>query len=393
MRNILFGLSASLCLICGPAAAQPIPGANDPALKEAALDWLTGENPREDLWRLGEIAADGNVAARIFVDRIYRSHIPLDFPGLTWQARRALLPPDPRGTDSHFSPYSVRPDYFPIFGLHAQMSQAESTEEWADWAERLIDAGLYRKFADSVTITLQNRKPDLSIEIVKYIEDNITMDIEVQAAIWLSRYIENANVDMAFASADDEEINVAEQRMARWGGAPWRPEDAQEFDAALRDGRWDAISLIQPFRQLQPDAASRLEYAAEYDWILDIQKKAHARRRDNAPTSVELERLGRLLIADAAQTPYLQPLVTSCDRYCPDMAAECVARGELLKLVNWRGYVSLEPIITDAEYHRSRRAADDLMRLIALRYAKNQDRGMNIDLPQCLADASAAFAR
>lgn len=74
------------------------------------------------------------------------------------------------------------------------------------------------------------------------------------------------------------------------------------------------------------------------------------------------------------------------------MAAECVARGVLLKLVNWRGYVSLEPIITESEYHRSRRAADDLMRLIGLRDAKIQDRGMNIELPQCLADASEAFA-
>ena len=394
MRITLFGLCASLCLAGGAAAAQPIPGADDPALREAALDWLTGENPREDLWRLGEIAADGNVAARVMVNSIYYSHIPSDFPDLNRQERRALLPPDKSGADRGFIPYPVARDAAPALDAYVLMNEAETAEEWSALAEQLIDARLYRQFADNVRFTLLKRQPDYAVEIAKYIEDNVAMDTEVQTVIWSFRFFENSLLGMVLSHGDEPPPEVVEQRRALWGGGPWRQEDAQSFDAALRDGRWNAIYVLRLFWRLQPDVTSRLEYAAQYEWVIDILEKVRPSNdtEGSAPTGAELERLGQLLTTDAAQTAYLQPLVMNCERYCPDMSDECVALGTLAPVVIRRAYATLDPVVTEAEYHRSNRAIADLMRYVQLIAAREVELPSVVTLPQCLVEASAAFA-
>ena len=70
MRNFFMLGSLGLCL-GQPMVAQPISGADDPALRIVAQRWLESEDPHDGLWDLGEFAADGNIAARMLVNGIF----------------------------------------------------------------------------------------------------------------------------------------------------------------------------------------------------------------------------------------------------------------------------------------------------------------------------------
>ncbi|MEM7528351.1 MAG: hypothetical protein AAF416_11800 [Pseudomonadota bacterium] len=81
--------------LAAPVAAysQGIAGHDDPALRAAARAWLSDEDPRDALWAIGELAANGNLAARQLARGIAR-RLFVDFPDLSHKDRRALFPPD-----------------------------------------------------------------------------------------------------------------------------------------------------------------------------------------------------------------------------------------------------------------------------------------------------------
>ncbi|MEM8762056.1 MAG: hypothetical protein AAGE83_17300, partial [Pseudomonadota bacterium] len=97
MKAVRYALFAVLLLGVSQASrAAEVPGASDLELRAAVQAWLDDDDPRQAMWAIGELAADGNVAARVLVNEVAWS-LGRDFSEMTFEARRALLPPDRTG--------------------------------------------------------------------------------------------------------------------------------------------------------------------------------------------------------------------------------------------------------------------------------------------------------
>ena len=395
-RGFLFRFLAASILLVDLAIAQPIPGADDPSLQDAAEDWLTGDAPAEALWRMGEIAQEGNIAAQILVNRIYRNYVPSDFPDLDRAGRRDLLPPDRIGYPPKFQVFeqpfrlSVEPM---AMEASRQIGKASSFEEWRALAERLRAAGMERDLATAEVFAISPTGPEFNIEIVRHVEKSLPVDLEVQKQVLLYRFREAVLLPYLVETSFGERAEAAQRRLSQWGGSPWRDEDSRTLEALLQQGRWAAIELLYYMQSLDPEIGDRLGFISQYDWTFEIIEKV-AISRDRAgtmPTSAELSRLGALITADAALTPYLHPLARNCARYCDGEFDECMARGTLGGLAGLGMTGSLEPVISDAAFFRSPRGVAGLMSSIPLYASQREQWGHKNLLPQCLVQAAADY--
>ena len=384
----------SLSLVCGitfmmqPAVAQPISGADDPVLRIAAQRWLDNENPAEDLWALGEIAADGNIAARMFVTRIMRSvHMDIDFPELDRDERKALLPADRSGARTTISsPYYVDWDAVPAMVALFEIDHADDIDTWIALAERTWAAG----YQPRVLTTLGRDRRLLEIDIARYLETRFPLDMEIRASVWWMRMF-HAGLVEAHSMLEPGE---AEAIVAHWGGLPWRAEDTHAFDAALRDGRWHAVRLLAYLPSFRPAIIEELRYAEQHEKVVEFYLQTTMVRNRN-PESLDgdenLVAMGDLLIAEAEHTTLLRPLVTVCERLCGAEVAECVARGEIVGLDRFtRDFFSVG-LIASSDYDISERAVSALMKGLSNMAAREEPYMFNGLLPQCITDAAVAL--
>ncbi|MDO6589617.1 hypothetical protein DS901_07510 [Loktanella sp. D2R18] len=388
MRKALSAIFASF-LISQPADAQPIPGADDPALLIAAQRWLDSENPVEDIWALGEIAADGNIAARMFVTRIMRSvHMDIDFPEFDHDERKALVPADRSGARTTISsPYYVDWDVVPAMVALREIDHADDIETWIALAERTWAAG----YQPRVLKTLGRDRRLLEIDIARYLETRFPLDMEIRATVWWIRMFHAGLVE----ANNFLEPGEAEAIVAHWGGLPWRAEDTHALDDALRDGRWHAVRFLAYLPNFRPAIIEDLRYAEQHEKVAEFYLQT-IMVRDSNPGFLEgderLVTMGDLLIAEAEHTTLLRPLVTVCERLCGAEIADCVARGEILGLDRFTRSFFSGGLIASSDYNTSERAVSALMKGLSNMAAREEPYMTNGLLPQCLTDTAVALS-
>ncbi|MEO0915174.1 MAG: hypothetical protein AAFY59_19670, partial [Pseudomonadota bacterium] len=242
MRGLLLACGLLFTPLCG--AAEEIPGTHDPALQAAALRWLSEEEPEAALWEIGEIAAGGNVAARVLANRIYYEALWLDYPGLDRAGRRALLPPDTEGNRRSFSPYFV--DKGEVAALRAldALLRAETPETFIENADIALRAGLYHGVGRQISISLG--KGAFSLRLLEYAEDAIPEGAGVRADMWLARII----ADIYHAVLIESDPELAREEAEKGRAAPMTDVEWAAFLAALAEGRWTAIRALSWFEAL-----------------------------------------------------------------------------------------------------------------------------------------------
>ncbi|MEM9761983.1 MAG: hypothetical protein AAF968_05655 [Pseudomonadota bacterium] len=367
-----------------------MPGSEVPALRAAANLWLTDKDPREALWAIGQLAADGNPAARQLARQLSRRTL-YDFPDMSWADRRALFPPDRTGQNPGLLLYPISGRDVPtVSALMKGIHKLPTPEAWISHAEALLAAGYREEFQTSVSITVPNY-PHLNIEVAKFAETVLTDADRTGGTLWWFRGMERSMLEFL----DRWEPAEAAARRARWGEEPWTPSTTTAFAKALREERWSAIwaagMMVQgEYGQLPLDAETADLYRR---WTL-LAAWPVFRAQGSAPLSVaELEILGAILINDAERSPYLRPLSSLCHTECPEARARCMAAG--LPIVRGLGEMvpsGLEPITGSEAYYTSWRAARYVLSSIAFRQRRDGFGPDWLQVPQCLQTAATTEA-
>ncbi len=393
-RRYICVFIAVLCLVSSGARAEPIPGADDPALRAAVSDWLAAENPKEDLWSIGEIAADGNIAARLIVRTLVYRYMPLRFPEMSRQELRALVPPDRTEAPNRFKYstflYRVDTSTIPAYEAQSSMTFAKSADDWIAGAETMLAAGLREEFMLQFGMTLTNRH---LMPAVTVFADGVLEDSDhARSYVWFLRGLGRASIDL------DDRFNPerAAERRARWGEPPWGEEQDRAFATALSEGRWSAIVALGMLITFDPDFLEFFEVpATSLRWATLSWAGFSGDLEDNPPpTEAEFDALGRLVMADAARSPYLLPLVNTCQTQCAAEVSHCVASGALLRVydqgVNFP--TRLEAVASAEDFYASDWAADGLLVSIGLRVRRGTLEENWLSLPQCLRENAAQAA-
>lgn len=358
------------------AQAQGIPGADDPALRAAALDWLAERDTRASLTEIGQIAADGNIAARLLANRIYTYFTRSDFPELSRSERRNLFPINEGEERGRFSPYQLDRTSIDAFAARNQMSII-SSEEWVEAAEIILAARFRQELLAILNVALSSYPP-VNIEAAQFAERFVTETDLVMANLWF------------FFRREQEWLSFPgnEHRAARWAGDPWSPYRQAAFLAALNDGYWAAyraaslMALYEYDLPIPQDQADRIRRFGEirlfaasgnvYDWT--------------EPTRAEIEDIGQLVMLDGGQSSYLRPLQTACATYCADEVAYCMGVWGTGLVSQYSRGNNLEPVISASEYHNSSRAVRELLNNAW--HLTSDGRAEWWPMPACLVEAS-----
>lgn len=365
--------------------AEGVPGANDPALRAAVEAWLTEEDPRPSLWAIGEIAADGNPAARLLARSLHRRVI-FDFPDMSQEQRRALFPPDRSSPSRGFILYPVDRDDAPTVSQQSGgMHFSKTPDEWIGRAQKILEAGRRELFLTQVRVALSY--PHLNIEAARFAERFLTDADPIRLDLWMFRDLERQRLDWLNKSDPEE----ADARRARWGEPPWSETQMAAFQTALKNGRWSAIWVAGYMSRSGSEVPFDATTARQYARWSALSGLAHSARLDGhpPPTDAELEHLGDVLIHDAGQSPYLRPLRNACARHCPAARSLCMATSVLAygsSHVQVPTY--LEPIVSAAAYYDSRHAVLELLSIAGGR-ARTLGPGPEwLPVPQCFRDAA-----
>ena len=230
-----FGFEALLVVLSfRPLAAEPLPGAGDPQLREAALAWLSEDKPTAALWAMGELAADGNVAARVFVNQIYRSERSSVSRGAFLQ----LVPEDRTGEPQSFSPYRVDHDAYPALRALRQIGNSETANEWIAHAEAIIAAGMQSRLLPFIEYTVLNQH-DINIEVAEFAAANLRDDPYIWTIVtWFFAF--------SYLTAEQwtkmQSVEAAQHWQSRWTEEPWPQSRENAFASELLAHSW--LSLI-----------------------------------------------------------------------------------------------------------------------------------------------------
>lgn len=142
LAPILKSLIVAFTLAAPPtlAPAQTLPGADDPALREAALDFLADEDIVDAMARIGQTGMDGNIAAQLLANRIYRISV-YDFPNASRENRFRLFLGDNLDDTSRFTPFRVDRSELEVFQALDHLQNLGSPEEWTQAASVASAAG------------------------------------------------------------------------------------------------------------------------------------------------------------------------------------------------------------------------------------------------------------
>ncbi len=394
MLSILSKCFLGLCLLVAtqPSLAEPLPGADDPALRVAALAWLNEENPEAALWALGELAADGNVAARVLVNQIYRS----ERPAMSRDEFLQLVPADRTGASRWFSPYRVDHDAYPALRALNQIANSETADEWIAHAEVIIAAEMQSRLTPFVEGAVVNQ-PHLGIEVAEFAAEYLRDDPYAWTIVmWFFAFSHMTAEQLA----EMQTTEAARQWQARWTEDPWPQTREDAFTQELLTHSWDALHVEGMMRRL----ASAPELTARFvdptlldDETLRLADLVSAGpygpdRAPDPPTAVELHRLGQIHRQYAARFPSAVPTITLCERHCPSRAAECIGSVGLLGDIGFVSEPNYTPVLTPREYYSSERAVRarlDLLGHIEFPGVLYPDWMV---LPQCMVDALPARA-
>ena len=374
LRAIAQSLLVCLASLFAPdAKAEPIPGADDPALQRAAMAWLSAETSTEALHQIGTLAVDGNIAARHLANLIFAIHLSFEFPHLSRSERRELFPADPSGRT--FQPYWLeRSDVVALAALD-RMREAATAEDWIAAADIALAAGLRRRVLDQLRYDLPSR-PDINIEIALAFEDILDPDDREMSDLWFFFLFEQ-ELRTAFPDAT---------RAARLAGPAWNDARERRFLAALSEDRWSALrvaaamSLPDLFDVRIPISAARADQLRR---LGAIAQYARFETDHPAPSPAEMEQLGTILLHDAERSLYLRPLRNACLTHCAASAPDCMARGVLAGFDDATAFLSsLEPVIRPEDHFASPQSVAVLLGLVAHHQSDHWP------LPVCLVDAA-----
>ncbi len=378
-------MTVLLTIAANGAAAEKIPGADDLELQAAALAWLIADEPEDEWGALGEIAASGNVAAKIFVNRIDRRFGSLDFPGLSREERWRILPIDPSDRLRRFSPYEDGSADLPSTHAQQRMQKTETADEWIENAKILIEAGLWDTLKWEISIALSN-KDSLNVEALEfgetYFGDDPDFEFEALAfrALSQSLLIYHDEVDPTKAISD----------RARWGEEPWSSIQFEQFSEALSEGRWRAIQLLTLLAAYGESAGFAIPQIEDEVLVRMVKRtfQSYGSDEEIEVSLADLEHLGRTIGEDASKRTAFQPLYNSCNRHCPNEVQVCFAAGAVNRLDQGYGNRGLEPIIPADEFSKSSRAARELV----LRYGDFlRIEPPVLAMPQCFESAAKAL--
>lgn len=390
----LAGLLVTQMGIPSAAVAEPLPGADDPALRAAALRWLNRENPVEALAEIGQMAAEGNVAAQLFANGVFYSNtVTLD--GLTPDALRELFPPSPdaaprRSDDARYT--RPRRDEEGPF-LEWRRSDDATAEQWSTAIAGYFEAGrvYLAQFGIEWAMPTSAFPARIAEEAPRYFHSGEAM----AEAYWRTLFFE-----------------MYEREAAWWRFVfgPWFSVPPAEllktsgFYEAVEDGLWPAVFAAAIMARDLSEAPDRVSDPSN-DWVADLAavtdhpnvvrvvraRRAYDTRRYRllgpGPTAEDLLGIGRMVEAGLDRTPYLQPMVGACAQACGEQTTICIGAASVLRvrgrpLTRW-----LEPMLEADVVHASERAVDEVLARI-VEIARDPDWAQ--PLPGCIVDFARA---
>lgn len=378
MRTVLYAILASFAITL-PAVAQPIRGANDPALRIAAQRWLESEDPHVGLWELGEFAADGNIAARMLVNGIFSIRDLLGGPELDHDGWLALVPEDHDARNRFRSRPPYRMDYAEVPALAAL---ASDHDDRIDSAERMWAAGLHERFVVN-WMTMVTPGDIINVEMVQFAESVIPQGSDAQLKLLVLRAKAEPTYRYYLATDPQE----AEAFLARWDGIIWSEDHNAQMIAAVRDNR---ISVVMSL-----DFLNRLEHGDFDSWnVTDAQLRwGYAQYRiGESPllSPSELEAFGAIVMDESTLTPSWRPIVKACTAACEDQVLECVGIAGLTRanrLIE-NAAIYLEPAIPATAFYDADKAAHIARGSMILDQENRQNSTLPLPethlLPQCL---------
>ncbi len=379
MRNRALVTFLTFCAAPIASVAESVPGTDDPALQSAVSAWLLSEDPAAEISALGEIAADGNIAARIFTTSVFREFGHLDFPELDRDERRALLPEDRYEVPSWIL-YPTDQSQLPPTIANEYMQNAGSSEEWITGAKILVDEGLIENLKSHLYV-LGNR-PDLDVEAFLFAEDYIDGDDYYEVALSF-RGISQSKLEF-LDQVDPEE---AEELRNRWQQEPWSTQQYDELSQALNDGKWSAIRTYALLSLFANEVEFQLADVPNDEILTWGQLSISVARNEPWDNEVDLEALGNLIAKDAERTTSLQPLLNSCEAHCPNDLSVCLAVGVLTRTHELSPTLfSFEPMISPSDYQTSERAARYLTYYVGARERSLDPGRTQLKMPQCYID-------
>jgi hypothetical protein len=374
------GFCASV-LVAHAAVAQPIPGADDPALRIAAQRWLDNEDPAEDLWALGEIAADGNVAARMLVNGIFR--IP-GLPGVSDVDRdtRLTLVPADRDERNRFRSQPYRVDWAEVPALAALSAGRENRINIAKslWAADLQTRFIFRWMT---VVTLDDI---VDVEMVQFAESVVPAGSDAQLKLLVMR----AMGDVKYGYLEMTDPARAEAFLAGWDNEIWSEDHNAQMIAAVRDNRLAVLMSMSFFESTQHDHFESWNVSdAQLRW-----DRAAAFGHVSAPAlqQADTDAFGAIVIDEAALTPSWRPIVRACRTQCADEVLRCAAVAGYTRANRLMQEVAigLEPTIAAVAFYDSQKAVRIARYMMIVSQENRLSRGISVPdlhvLPQCLSD-------
>jgi len=373
-----FGLPAFLTvlLLAAPAAkAEHFPGQTDPAFVAAVDQWLNTDDPVSAAAEIGQIAADGNVAAQFLGNILWRN------PGwydpeisMTREERLALFPPagDGSGT-ARFQPYNMDMMPTPDFAALRSIQGDTEPDELFRAAQTMLDGGMRTGALHMVTSAWADER-NLDDAVLAFAAEHITLADSAIGDFWTSLMIERVAAETFPVDQPDLERAAAFERFLAETG----------YFSAVQNGHWLAIRVAAFEAFLRQGGTSPPD--------LDLDPNVAAVMRITLDTAENVEVVdenwqiaGRLVFNSSSQIPDLRPLVTICNAYCSGHEAQCAGWGAMNGFERSLAVTRFEPVIDAASYLSSARAVDE--RLGSIRHFGALPNAFP-DAPQCLIDAA-----
>lgn len=396
MRSLFVILVLWLGFDAQPAMTEPLPGANDPLLREAALAWLAEDDPEGALWAIGELAADGNIAARYFINGVYYG-ISNGEKRLSRQEFFKLIPEDRDPNAGGFAPYPIDYSNIPALDALSEIMQARAADEWIAHADVAIAAGMQSHLLPQLETILSNNDA-MNIEIAGFVQVRLSGDPYFD--LLLTTFLGQQFITLGALAEAAPEI-VAERR-ARWANGPL-PRDlpdaffealsAQDWVAMFIEGsqrRWaKQVGIDRPLidASLVDDDVRRLADIVSAGAVATLREML-------PPTASEFEALAQSYARHAARFPSARPNWTLCEQYCPDQPATCAVQAGLLGDLAFSGTVDFTPILSRREYYQSERAVRAQLAVLGSIAFPVEFKPDWLALPQCLREpAREAYAK
>ena len=381
--SILRALTSAIfgAVVVSSLNAEPIPGANDPVLREAALTWLAEPSEFENVLAIAELAADGNVAARLLLNSVFYQRW-LDFPELDRASFLASLPEDRTGSPRSLRPYSVADDQIPAFEALRKLDRTYSADEWATLAQDVVDAGLDSRLRPHIGRALLHH-PSIQLEALSFAEEYLSDDPYVQIHLW-TLYGTNEVVTELLARGSVSASNS----MVRWAILPWPEEQAMAFRRAIEQDHWGALYAVGRLQRLFPEFPQDVA-------IGPAKRRMAALITDptttQPPSTDEIVELAEILRINQERFLALGTMHRICQMHCLTQQDPCLVMSAFLLGTGALNPHAFSPVLSEEEYMRSDRAARELLILIGA--VANQDfRPGWLQVPQCLKDPAITSA-